>query len=356
MAEAVTLRYNTRRACSSVWKECNPPKVEVTRSNRVKHTKKIIMKRLSKLFILPTIAMSLSACGFFQALQNEHQDEFSALTGQWVLHENLNQVNNTDDAYFVIDGSKGVMTCKYYMDGKLVKDHYFWVNYDKNDHPNYLSFNQCDEYKGKTTDGGNFFFEQSINEITQFCYLNISHDYQFIEGTYNAHEYKQLDCPYAFGIYVKEGAEYFEFKTPKTAEAEFFNGWYYLDDEHYFNLLTIGYDYKSLVCHTFMVYYSPDLAKPIQGGLSVYVNKDHTAPAFGLFTTYETYWKLGKHAEYANADISFENVSYTENSFTFESAKHNTYCEWDGLELINEYYFDENLDESVFVPGTYVKR
>ena len=291
------------------------------------------MNRLSKLFVFPIIAMSLSACGFLEAMQNEHQSEFSALTGKWVLHENMNLVQNTDNAYFLIDGSDGVMTCKYYMNGELVKDHYFWVNYDKNEHPYYLSFNQCDTYKGKTTDGANMFFEQDINEITQFCFLNVSYGYVLFEGTYNAHDYKQLDCPYACGIYVKEGAEYFEFKTPIKEECKYFNGWYYLDDEHYFNLMTIGYDYKGLVCDTFMVYYSPDLEKPIQGGLSTYVNKDHTAQSLGLFITYETYWKLGKHAEYANADISFLNVSYSETTFSFTGTKHNTYTVWDGLEL-----------------------
>ena len=314
------------------------------------------MNKFAKLVTLPIIAMSLSACGFLEAMQNEHQTEFSALTGKWVLHENLNLVQNTNDAYFIIDGSEGVMTCQYYMNGELVKDHYFWVNYAKNEHPNYLSFNQCDSYKGKTTDGGNMFFEQDINEITQFCYFNVSHDYALYEGTYNAHDYKQLDCPYAYGIYVKEGAEYFEFQTPKKEECKYFNGWYYLDDEHYFNLMTVGYDYKGLVCDTFMVYYSPDLEKPIQGGLSTYVTKDLTAAAFGLFTTYELYWKLGKHAEYATADISFNNVSYTETSFTFESTTHNKYSEWKGLEMTSEYYFDETLDETVFIPGTYVKR
>lgn len=314
------------------------------------------MNRLSKLFVLPIIAMSLSSCGFFEALQNEHQSEFSALTGKWILHENLNQIQGTDDAYFVIDGSDGVMTCKYYMDGKLVKDHYFWVNYDKNEHPYYLAFNQCDSFKGKTTDGGNIFFEQDINEITQFCYFNVGYGYQLYEGTYNAHEYKQLDCPYAYGVYVKEGAEYFEFKTPKKEECKYFNGWFYLDDDHYFNLMTIGYDYKGLVCNTYMVYYSPDLQEPMQAGVGLYVNKERTASSFGLYITYETYWKLGKGATYANADISLLNVSYDETSFTFTGAKHNTYTEWKGLEMTSEYYFDETLDETIFVPGTYVKR
>ena len=314
------------------------------------------MNKLSKLLIFPVAATSLTACGLLEALQNEHQSEFSALTGKWILRENMNLVQNTNDAYFEIDGSDGVMTCKYYMNGELVKDHYFWVNYDKGEHPHYLSFNQCDSYKGKTTDGGNMFFEQDINELTQFCFFNVSYGYQLYEGIYNAHDYKQLDCPYAYGIYVKEGAEYFEFKTPITQEAKFFNGWYYLDDEHYFNLMTIGYDYKGLVCNTYMVYYSPELEKPIQGGLYTYVKEDHTAPAFGLFTTYETFWKLGKHAEYATADISLENISYTETSFAFESAKHNMYTIWKGLEITSEYYFDETLDETVFIPGTYVKR
>ena len=312
------------------------------------------MNKLSKLFVFPVVAVSLSACGFFDALQNEHQSEFTALTGKWVLHENLNLVRPVESAYFIIDGSDGVMTCKYYENDKLVKDHYFWVNYDKNEHPYYLSFNQCDTYKGKTTDGANLFFEQDISELTQFCYFNISHDYVLFEGTYNAHDYKQLDCPYAYGIYVKEGAEYFEFKTSKKEECKFFNGWYYLDDEHYFNLLTIGYDYKGLVCDTYMVYYSPD-SEPIQGGLYAYVTADHTAQSFGLYITYEIFWKLGKHAEYANADISFLNVSYTETTFTFTGTKHNTYAEYDGLELTSEYYFDETLDETVFIPGTYVK-
>ncbi len=314
------------------------------------------MNKLAKLVILPLTAMALSACGFFEAMENEHHNEFSALTGKWVLHENLNLVQNTNDAYFVIDGSDGVMTCKYYMNGELIKDHYFWINYDKREHPFYLSFNQCDEYNGKTTEGGNMFFEQDIDEITQFCYFNVSYDFQYIHGTYNAHDFKQLDCPFAYGIYVKEGAEYFEFQTPKDERCKYFNGWYYLDEDHYFNLMTIGYDYKGLVCDTYMVYYSSELEKPIQGGLSTYVRDNHTASAFGLYITYETYWKLGKGATYANADISLENVSYTETSFTFESAKHNMYTEWDGFDIKSEYYFDESLDETIFVPGTYVKR
>ena len=33
------MRYNSNCACSSVELECNPPKVEVTRLNRVKRTK-----------------------------------------------------------------------------------------------------------------------------------------------------------------------------------------------------------------------------------------------------------------------------------------------------------------------------
>ena len=55
------------------------------------------------------MAMTLCSCGFFSAMQNEHQSEFSALTGKWVLHENLNIVQDIDDAYFVIDGSDGVL-------------------------------------------------------------------------------------------------------------------------------------------------------------------------------------------------------------------------------------------------------
>ena len=53
------------------------------------------------------------------------------------------------------------------------KDHYFWINYDKKEHPNYLTFNQCDSYKGKTTDGGNLFFEQGAISSVQ---LNIIKD------------------------------------------------------------------------------------------------------------------------------------------------------------------------------------
>ncbi len=314
------------------------------------------MNKLTKLIIFPIISLSLSACGFFEALENEHQTEFSALTGKWILKENLNLIQNTNDAYFIIDGSEGVMTCKYYMNGELVKDHYFWINYDKREHPFYLSFNQCDEYKGKTTDGGHMFFEQDINEITQFCFFGVDYDFQFIHGTYNAREYKQLNCPYAYGIYVKEGEEYFDFKTPLDPACKYFNGWFYLDDEHYFNLMTVGYDYKGLPCDTYMVYYSPELESPIQAGMSNYINDTHTGSSFGLWITYETYWKLGKGAVYANADISLQNVSYTETSFTFESAKHEMYTEWDGLNVKSEYYFDESLDASIFVPGTYVKR
>ena len=85
------------------------------------------MNRLSKLFVFPIMAMTLCSCGFFSAMQNEHQSEFSALTGKWVLHENLNIVQDIDDAYFVIDGSDGVMTCKYYQNGKLIKDGHLYI-------------------------------------------------------------------------------------------------------------------------------------------------------------------------------------------------------------------------------------
>ena len=47
------MRYNNNCACSSVELECNPPKVEVTRLNRVKRTKtRELVLRKSGLLLL----------------------------------------------------------------------------------------------------------------------------------------------------------------------------------------------------------------------------------------------------------------------------------------------------------------
>ena len=248
------------------------------------------MKTFIKLLMLPLILTSLTGCELLEEVfggdtDTIHKKSYEPITGKFVLYDQMDKRVEHSNTYFEIDGSKGNFSIKYYEDGNLKKDGVFQriVTYkDKigkvrdNLHFN-VKFGDKSEHISTYT--------ESLDPINQF---RIIEEYSGSDAKWYLSE-----LPFVMGTYVREGKTFQEEKLLETEEdyltpslrcfTNAMNGFYKLDDDHYFYFLSPGIN--NLYQFAYFQYYSKDLEKPLKGFVQGRTFQE-PSPRTGLVLTY----------------------------------------------------------------------
>ena len=335
------------------------------------------MKKLMKILCFPILALVISGCymPWEKDTEEEHLREYEPITGKFVLHDALDKRYEYHDTYFIFDGSRNVKTVKYYENGELKREG---------------QFNKILTYKdriGKWCD--NLHLNIKIDSKTYEHISTYTESFEPLNQFRILEEYKGFDerfflseLPYVMGTYVRENAEFVEEK-PHTntydmlipTEDRFtaaLDGFYKLDDEHYFYFLCPrgwclpdewGYFYPS-----YYQYYAPNLEKPLEGFAKGFKNslKERLEINLRINRNSVNEWKYDGTSlymgypylddqgiiDYKYGTVDFSNGSL--NSFTFEHVSIDwTEDQW------NKYVKGEaDLPDPIqydFVGGTYSK-
>ena len=332
------------------------------------------MKRISKLLILPIIAMSISGCGLFDEIFGEdtdtiHKKSFEPITGKFVLYENADKRYEYHDTYFDINGSKGNFSLKYYENGELKKQG---------------SLNRIvtyDDKFGKWMDNLHFnvniggrgehicTYTESLTEINQF---------RIIMEYYGDEKYYLSELPYVMGTYVREGKEYkkedyhtneHDTITPTLENfTNAFNGFYKLDEDHYFYFLNPqGFTVSGNLYESYFQYFSSELEKPLEGFVS---GHSYENEPYVLFKYVRDLVDWGKedtrrinfgYSTFDEEDNMIDHdgtVDFSDgelHSFTFEHlSRHWSELEWKEFITKPEYHLPDAILYD-YVGGTYVK-
>ena len=323
---------------------------------------------------MPIVLGALSGCDMFDSSSsNIHKKSFEAITGKFVLHDVADQRMTETNAYFVIDGSKGNFSLKYYENDSLKKEGKFQriVTYE--------------EKIGKVQDNLHFNIkcETSIEHISTYTEsLDPINQFRIIEE-YNGKDEKYYlsELPFIMGTYVREGASYKE-ESLKEGETNYLNptidcftsalnGRYELDADHYFYFVCPRInDYYAV---SYFQYYSSSLDKLLEGfvyGKFYHVLADDTPQIylsysrevlfskalqdkgnivlFG-YTTFDANDNMIEH----RGTIDFENGVL--NSFSFEHLSREwTEEEWDIFTRDQSYSMPDPIIYD-YIGGTYSK-
>ena len=228
------------------------------------------MKKLWKFLSILIVSSTLSGCDLFGSDSDTiHNNSYEPITGKFVLHDSTNNYSSVTDAYFVMDGSKGNFSLKYYENGQLKRDGKFQKVVSRTDRLDKSNDNLHFNVKCENSIEHISTFTESFEPLNQF---RIIEEYNGSEQLYFLSEF-----PFIMGTYVREGVEYKEESVPKhTSTREDFtcdlNGKFALDESHYFNFFFPEID--DYYAKAYFQYYSPDLAKPKEG---VVVGRTYTS-------------------------------------------------------------------------------
>lgn len=333
--------------------------------------------RIRKLLLLSLSSFILTGCGLSDLFGGDtdtiHKSSYEPITGKFVLYDALDKRYSYTDTYFDIDGSKGNFSLKYYENGQLKKEGQFQriVTYedkigkiDENLHFN-VKIGNTSEHIGTYT--------ECFDPIDQF---RIVEEYSGSDSKYYLSE-----LPFVMGTYVREGKEYKK-ETLKEGETNYLtpskkcftnglNGYYKLDDEHYFYFLAPGVN--DLYAYAFFQYYSPSLEKPLEGFVE---GKTYSEPEerTGLFITYSRKVLFDKVYQDKANEVMFGYYSFDDNdnmidhwgtvdfsdgevkSLSFEHLSRNwTDQEWDLFTKDESYHMPDPIIYE-YVGGTYTKQ
>ena len=218
------------------------------------------MKNLWKILTIFVAATTFSGCDMGSNSDEVHKKSYEPITGKFVLHDSTNNYSSCTDAYFVLDGSKGNFSLKYYENGELKRDGQFQRVVTRIDRISKSNDNLHFNVKCGSTVEHISTFTESFEPLNQF---RIIEEYNGLEQRYFLSE-----LPFIMGTYVREGIDYKEETVSKrTSTSEDFtsdlNGKYMLDETHYFYFMFPEID--DYYAKAFFQYYSPDLVKPKEG-------------------------------------------------------------------------------------------
>lgn len=337
------------------------------------------MKNMKKLLFVPLLAISitgLTGCGLSELFGGDtdtvHKSSYEPITGKFILHDWIDTRFEYHDTYFDLSGVSGNFTLKYYENGVLKREGVFQkiVTYENKigSSDDNLHFNvKCGNLNEHIST-----YTESLNPINQF---RIIEEYRSADEKYYLSE-----LPYVMGTYVREGKEYKQeskttkendYTTPtKKVFTSALNGYFILDEEHYFYFLyPIINDYYAF---SYFQYYSSALSKPLEGfaqGMTFNVSGESTdiyltysrevlfskaykdnanAVRFGYYTIDEEDNMLDHHGE-----VDFSNG--TLNSFSFEYlSRYWTDEEWDEFTKNIDYHMPDPIIYD-YVGGTYTR-
>ena len=336
------------------------------------------MKKLMKILCFPVLSLLISGCymPWEKDTDEQHLRSYEPITGKFVLHDNLDKRYSYTDTYFIFDGTKGVMSMKYYENGELKSE---------------ARLNKIVTYAdrvGKWCDNLHFNFQ--IDNKTYYHMSTYTESFEPLNQFRILEEYQSFDTrfylselPYVIGTYVREGVEYkeeaqhtntYDCIIPNDSRINLgFDGFYKLDEEHYFYFLSprgwslpdeYGYFYES-----YYQYYAPGLEKPLEGFAEGYLS---SVEGKGYVINLEVNrnsvndWKYPDQKLYMGypytddngiLDYKYGTVDYADgvvNSFTFEHISRS----WSDNEWNKYISGKEDLPDPIqygYVGGTYVR-
>ena len=336
------------------------------------------MKKVMKILCFPVLSLLISGCymPWEKDTDEQHLRSYEPITGKFVLHDALDKRDEHHGTYFIFDGSRNVKTVKYYENGELKREG---------------QFNKILTYKdriGKWCD--NLHLNIKIDSKTYEHISTYTESFEPLNQFRILEEYEGFDTrfylselPYVMGTYVREGAEYkeeaqhtntYDCIIPSDSRINLgFDGFYKLDEEHYFYFLSprgwslpdeYGYFYDS-----YYQYYAPELEKPLEGFANGWLS---TVEGRGYVINLRVNrnsvneWKYQDQALYMGypytndrgiLDYKYGTVDYADgvvNSFTFEHISRS----WSDNEWNKYVSGKEDLPDPIqygYVGGTYVR-
>ena len=239
------------------------------------------MKKLMKIICFPILTLVMSGCymPWEKDTDEQHLRSYEPITGKFVLHDNLDKRYSYHDTYFVFDGTKRVMTMKYYENGELKSEGQMNKIVTHEDRIGKWCDNLHFNFK---IDSKNYYhmstYTESFEPLNQFRVLE---EYKGFDERFFLSE-----LPFVMGTYVREDAEYkeeayhtnkYDCLVPSDSRINIaFDGTFKMDDDHYFYFLSprgwslpdeYGYFYES-----YYQYYAPGLEKPLEGFAEGYLS------------------------------------------------------------------------------------
>ncbi len=275
-------------------------------------------------FLFLPLLCGLTSCDLFSPNNDKiHTNSYEAITGKFVLHEARDKRVAIMDTYFVIDGSKGNFSIKYYENGTLKKDGLFnrVLTYEEkigywtdNLHFN-IKFGDAYEHISAYT--------ESFEPLDQFRILD-----EYTGGS-KEKKYRLSELPFVLGTYVREGKEYKEESANKNKNdytkptlenyTSQLDGKYALDENHYFYFVSpkgfVSKDGPYL--DSYFQYYSSQLEKPLEGFAHGITYKDSYAPP-RLYLTYSDESSYYKSLEDTMKVIDFGYTTFKEDDTMVE--------------------------------------
>ena len=172
------------------------------------------MKRILSFLLVYLLLMSMPALVGCNSLFGTDDgvdklfDRCDALTGKWILYDPV--ANHPTDTVFVFDGTEGKMRFSYYVNGALVRDGAFRAVYRGEGKTVATPFSIGFEIKdSQNRDWLDCYVDDFKTEFTQFTVMREERDLpnNTPTGVPQAHVYRISELPFAFGTYVKEGAD-----------------------------------------------------------------------------------------------------------------------------------------------------
>ncbi|MBQ9745060.1 MAG: hypothetical protein IJW19_08045 [Clostridia bacterium] len=160
--------------------------------------------RAISMLLLFAFMLSMTGCDKFSNGDGaeRYDNELQSSTGCWRLL-------GDEDTYFVLDGSKGVMSFRYIQDGVTKYSGTYKVIYSGTgkDISTPLTFLLTRNDKSKE-DWLSCYTECFKEDFTQFTIMREEEDLGNIDGSVYTHIYRISELPYKMGTYILEGNEY----------------------------------------------------------------------------------------------------------------------------------------------------
>ena len=308
------------------------------------------MNKLTKVIVFPLVALSLSGCALFEMAENE---QYNVDLGngdnyiKWNLVENNNEYHAVTSAYFEFSKDN----FRYYEDGSLKKEGKSSVKYFGLEDPTTQMTIRLNTTDTVYDDGRLYCFtEDDKDDLHQFTVWQMGYQIKPVRtGGVPVRDYHLSEMPFAFGTYVKEGSERYNYKH-KRLSAEF-NGSFVDESGNKFYFVNNSYKNDSGASYdSCMMYFRYEN------------NVNHIFIEGTISTTEYDDWELGKRkaallyvmhgqsepskekgvAEFPDYELKDFYLDVTTNSLSFTSAN----------------YFDDqecSYSPATFIAGTYTK-
>lgn len=315
------------------------------------------MKKVFSLVFISLLLLCLSGCSILELIKDDDDivDLGSGETiAKWNLVWNNNEYRPVETAYFEFDNTN----FKYYENGELKKEGSHRITYfgvENTISPLHLNLNfGLDSTRFSIYDYIYCYTEDSKDNLHQFTIISEGYHIKPLRsGGVPVRDYHLSDMPYAFGTYVKEGTEQYEYKNGKvnylncakldgTFIDEFGNKLYFANnsyssnnDSNVYSSYTIYMRYENnqknitLEGTIKLSWYEDFYTKEHYDVALIYVMHGESEPGEESGTSVEADYELFKFVFTDENDIQFESAKY------FSEKKE---CEFDPIDFVGGLY------------------